>query len=168
MLFDTSLLHRLVYALMDDQVDFRSRSSRAPGETPAMNCPPAPDPGSTAAQITFNALCSVCQATIAHIEDHKLNIFSRFHDLSELSESAAKGCHFCSLLMQEIKINESSGAADSKAGVGTGKLNSVTRFCSGLGVSFLLHRGHNMLADIDLHFDKAPSRVSKLSLPSTA
>jgi hypothetical protein len=130
--------------------------------------------GSSAVEISFNKLCSVCEKTFARFSRERKYTFSWFHDVFGLIESASNGCHSCSLIKAEMRSNGRLPEEiehglriikEQKPDVAPKPLKAETRYLWETGVSFLLRYDdateHDVLANIDFSFENALSKSSE-------
>ncbi|KAI1295944.1 heterokaryon incompatibility protein-domain-containing protein [Xylaria venustula] len=108
-------------------------------------------PISPIAKIDFNVLCTVCESLFPRTNKVSMSKFHEFHTPSKLIQSATNDCHFCALLVNEMR-NKGNSPENIKT------LNSLTvetRFYEGYGISILLfnENRHSSLATVDLTFE---------------
>jgi hypothetical protein len=130
--------------------------------------------GSSAVEISFNKLCSVCEKIFARFSRERKYTFSWFHDLVGLFESASNGCHSCSLIKADMRSNrglteeierEWRRMKEEEPDVAPKPLKAETRYLWETGVSFLLRfedaAEHDVSANIDFLFENALSKSSE-------
>lgn len=127
--------------------------------------------GSSAVEISFNKLCSVCEKIFARFSRERKYTFSWFHDVFGLIESASNGCHSCSLIKAEMSSDgrlieeiecDLRRMKEERPDIATKRLKAETRYIWETGVSILLRFEDaaelDVLANIDFSFENALSK----------
>ena len=133
--------------------------------------------GSSDVEISFNKLCSVCEAIFARFSRERKYTFSWFHNAFGLIESVSNGCHSCSLLRAQMYLNgslteeierELRRMKEEEPDVAPKRLKAETRYMWETGVSIILRfedaSEYNVLANIDFTFENALSKSSETHL----
>jgi hypothetical protein len=134
------------------------------------------EPAPSAEKVSFNNLCSVCEAIFARISRDRKYTFSWFHNVYELIDSVLKGCHFCNLLMANLNskgnltkdmVHELLKMKEEDPDMVPNLLKAETRYVWKAGVSFLVRFSDgsewDVLAHIDLSFEDALGKPTETS-----
>ena len=133
--------------------------------------------GSSAVEISFNKLCSVCETIFARFSRERKYTFSWFHNAFGLIEVVSNGCHSCSLLRAQMHLKgslteeierELRRMKEEEPDVAPKRIKAETRYLWETGVSIILRfddaSEHNVLANIDFSFENALSKSSETHL----
>jgi len=121
--------------------------------------PSAPESELNHDKTSFNVLCHTCKTVFRRGDKRGEH---RFHNVTELQNSAAMGCHFCSLLVRQMG-KEREGRNVHPMNTKT-PLKAETRFFPNYGMSFLLKgsRKGGLLATLDLRFKSALGELGRI------
>jgi hypothetical protein len=133
--------------------------------------------GSSAVEISFNKLCSVCETIFARFSRERKYTFSWFHNAFDFIESVLNGCHSCSVLRVQMHLNRSlteeierelRTMKEEEPDVAPKRLKAETRYMWETEVSIILRfddaSEYNVLANIDFTFENALSKSSETHL----
>jgi hypothetical protein len=143
------------------------KSTKKPKTTPYS----PPGTGYGPAKKRFSVLCSVCETTFGCVRQSKCT-FSWFYNTQDLVASASNGCHFCNLIIENMRLKgRSTGDTgiellsknDQPMAATTNRLKAETRYVANIGVSFLLRHcdafEHDVLANVDFLFEEKAGKL---------
>lgn len=130
------------------------------------------DEADAKSHFVLNALCSICEGIFARAK-LRYRIFSWFYDITNLVDSAARGCHFCNIVLHNFSLEdikalqrEENGIGDSASAAVEKRMKAETRFYNNRGVCILLRRSYgaeqDVLASVRLELVAPPSKCSGL------
>lgn len=116
----------------------------------------------------LNKLCPICEGIFARA-NLRACVFSWFYDITNLVESAARGCHICNIVLHNFSLKDKKALQGEINEIGDLAPNAVerrlkaeTRYYYNRGLCLLLRRNNgaeqDVLACVRLKFGAAPSK----------
>jgi hypothetical protein len=118
----------------------------------------------------LDALCSICEGIFARAK-LRSSVFSWFYVITDLFNSAARGCHFCNIVLHNFSLKDIKALQEEINQIGDPANDAVekrmkveTRFYQDRGVSFLLRRNYgaenDVLATVSLDLGASRSKCA--------